>query len=123
MSRLESQAKAHYFTRGEWLKGKRGVVIVGSGPSGRILARWLEGDKAASAQVVAFVDNRPGPPDRTVMGVPAAGFVQAPPLEFLGAYRDCFFALCVGEEQGRAMMTTQFAALGLQPGRDYLRFI
>jgi len=114
------RAKAHYLAAGNWLKGKRGVLLAGSGPSGRILADYL---RSLEVPVTAFVDNHPGPPDRTVMGIPAQGFAQAPPVEFLARWADTFVALCVGESAGRVMMEQQLAAAGLMPIRDYLRFI
>jgi glycosyltransferase involved in cell wall biosynthesis len=113
-------AKAHYFAAGGWLAGKAGVVIAGSGPSGRVMAAHLRG---LEVPLRAFVDNRAGPPGRTVMGIPACGDPAGPPAAFLAAHRDAFFALCIGEAASRAAMMDRLEDMGLRQGRDYLRFI
>jgi hypothetical protein len=114
-------AKAHYFVQGGGLRGKAGVVIAGSGPSGRIMAAHL---RAMEVPLLSFVDNREGPPGRTVMGIPAAGYADGvPPPEFWAAHRNAFFMLCIGEVAGRDEMIRRLEAAGLRPGADYLRFI
>ena len=114
------RAKAHYFARGGWLRGKGGVVVAGSGPSGRVVAGAL---CANGVPVRGFMDNREGPPGRTVMGIPAHGFPDAVPEAFLAENRDAYFALCVGEAESRGDITARLEAAGLRPVRDFMRFI
>jgi glycosyltransferase involved in cell wall biosynthesis len=114
------QAKAHYFARGAWLDGKRGVMVAGTGPSGRVVAGALRANNVA---VSGFMDNRVGPPGRTVMGIPADGFPGCVPEDFLSTRRDCFFAVCVGEPESRDAIIARLCAVGMRPTRDFARFI
>lgn len=114
-------AKAHYFVQGGGLQGKTGVVIAGSGPSGRIMAAHL---RDLEVPLLSFVDNREGPPGRTVMGLPAVGYAEGvPPPEFWAAHKNAFFMLCIGEVAGRDEMIGWLEATGRRLGADYLRFI
>ncbi len=113
-------AKAHYLARGCWLKGKDGVVIAGTGPSGRIVAAALLRE---GVPIRCFVDHRAGPPGRTVMGLPAQGFPEGIPEEFLAEHAGAFLALCIGEAAARGQVSARLDALGLKAGRDYARFI
>ena len=114
------KAKAHYFAQGDWLQEKRGVLIAGTGPSGRILADCF---RAENIPVVGFVDNHAGPPDRTVKNIVAYGFDGPPPVEFIKDFRDTFIALCIGEPVGRFTMGNILSEASLSPGYDYMRFI
>ena len=113
-------AKAHHFAAGSWLRGKAGVVILGTGPSGRVVAAAL---RELEVPVLAFADNRPGPPGRTVMGVPAHGDPRGPGEDFLAAQGDAFFVLCIGEAQSREQIKERLEARGLREAEDFLRFI
>ncbi|MCZ6628648.1 MAG: glycosyltransferase family 2 protein [SAR324 cluster bacterium] len=113
-------AKAHYFAAGDWLNGKTGVVIAGTGPSGRVTAAAL---RELEVPLRAFVDNRSGPPGRRVMGIPAWGDPRGPSESFLATHRESFFLLCIGEPGSRKELAMRLEARGMRPGRDYLRFI
>ncbi len=113
-------AKAHYFARGAWLQEGREVVVAGTGPSGRVVAAALGKN---GAPIRAFMDNRRGPPGRTVMGIPAHGFPGRISRNFLAEHRDAFFALCIREEKSRNRIVAQFEAADLSPMRDFVRFI
>lgn len=114
------EAKAHYFAKGRWLDGRRGVVVAGSGPSGRVVATALRRERVV---VRCFVDNRPGPAGRTVMGIPAHGAKEPFPNALLEKYRDAFVLLCIGDKAGRNQVAERLSGLGLRPGKDFLRFI
>ena len=119
------RAKVHHFARGPWLRGaapgeRRGVVIGGSGNSGRAVAALL---RAEGVTVRCLLDNKVGPPGRTVRGVPAVGYPDAIPPEFFAAHAGAFYLSCIGEPDGRARLVTHLEANGLQPGRDWLLFL
>jgi glycosyltransferase involved in cell wall biosynthesis len=111
------RAKAHFFARGPWLNGKSGVVIGGSGPSGRNMAALLLEE---GVEVHCFLDNRMAPPNRKVMTLPAYGFPGEIPGEFFRAHRNAFFLSCIGEEQGRARLLHYLLMNGFAEERDYL---
>ena len=112
--------KARHLVEGDWLKGFTDVMIMGSGPSGRTLAESLQ---TRGVPIFGFSDNREGPPDRTVMGFPAFGFPDGPPLEFLTSHQKTFFALCIGRDQERLNLTRRLTDAGLKAGRHFFRFI
>ncbi len=114
------RAKAHYFARGSWMERKDGVVIGGTGPSGRVVASAL---LAEGVKVRGFVDNRAGPPGRTVMGIPAHGFPAEIPDEIFHRYRAAYFILCIGEASGRETFADRLINMGFAPDRDFTRFI
>ena len=111
------RAKAHFFARGPWLNGKSGVVIGGSGPSGRNMAALLMEE---GVEVNCFLDNRVAPPNRMVMTLPAYGFPDEIPGDFFHAHRNAFFLSCIGEEEGRAHLLHYLALNGFAEERDYL---
>lgn len=115
------RAKAHYLVRGPWLKhpdgSSRGVVIAGSGPSGRKMAKLLG---VAGVPVLAFVDNLAAPPNRTAMGIPAFGFPGEISTEFFQRYRQAFFLGCIGQPDGRGRIVRQLSAEGFAEQQDYL---
>jgi len=113
-------AKCKYLVEHGWLDGKDGVVVAGTGPSGRFVAEELARQGAA---IRAFIDNREGPPGRTVMEIPAHGFSGEIPGEIFQAHRDAFFVLCIGEPDGRAQFLARLESLGFNQGRDFTRFI
>ena len=81
------RAKVHYFARGGWMLGRSGVVIGGSGTSGRKVAALLA---EAGVPVRCFLDNKTGPPGRRVMGLPAFGYPEAIPAAFFAAHPGAF---------------------------------
>lgn len=114
------RAKAHYFARGDWLRHKNGVVIGGSGTSGRKVAALL---RAGNVPLRCFLDNRTGPPLRRVMDLPAFGYPEEIPAEFFAAHRDAFYLSCIGEDEGRARLVHHLHLNGFRQGRDYLLFM
>lgn len=114
------RAKAHYFARRFGKRLAAGVVIGGSGTSGRLAARVLE---AAGVAVRCLLDNRGGPPNRRVMGLPAFGWPGDIPAAFFAEHRGAFFLSCIGEEAGRRRLRRHLERHGLAEGRDWLRFV
>ncbi len=114
------RAKAHYFQQEGFPSGKSSILIAGTGPTGRQLAVALQ---EYQIPLAGFVDNRVGPPNRTVMGLPAYGFPHAIPQEFLQQMQNCFLALAVGENAGQAALIAQLEQHEWQCGQDFLRFI
>ncbi len=100
------KAKVHYFLKMGFLENKKGVVIAGTGPSGRKIASIFQ---KQSIPVLGFVDNHPGPPDRTVMDIPAYGFTEDQldrdlPDFFLERFKNMFIISAVGNEEGRSQL-------------------
>ncbi len=91
-------AKLHYFLQCGFLEEKKGVIIAGTGPSGRKIASFC---KEYDIAVLGFIDNRFGPPDRTVMGIPAWGVEDRIPQVVLDAFQDAFILLAIGSQKGR----------------------
>jgi hypothetical protein len=124
-----ARAKARHFAQGPWLHsgeaapgaagGRRAVVIAGSGPSGRTMARLLQAEGVA---VRCFLDDADGPPSRRVMGLPAHGFPGEIPPRYFEAHRGAFFLGCVAQEDGRGRLLRHFRRAGLASGRDFLLF-
>jgi len=113
------RAKAHYLRRDPRL-AERGAVIAGTGPTGRLAGKAL---REAGAAVLAFTDNSPGPPGRTVQGVPAHGFPEGTPDAFLEGWRHAHLVVCIGEPPARARFLAQLERLGFREGRDFTRFV
>lgn len=114
------RAKAHHFARGPWLRGRSGVVIGGSGNSGRAVARLLQ---AEGVPIHCLLDNKVGPPGRTVRGLPAVGYPDAIPPAFFRAHADAFYLSCIGEAEGRARLVRYLRGNGLNEQRDWLLFL
>jgi len=111
------EAKAHYFARGPWLENKRGVVIGGSGTSGRRMANLL---REEGVDVRCFLDNRVGPPGRKVLGLPAHGYPDEIPGSFFAAHRDAFFLSCIGQPEGRERLLRHLHREGFAQEIDYM---
>ena len=114
------RAKVHHFVRGPWLRQRSGVVVGGSGGSGRRVATLL---RAEGIPVHCLLDNKTGPPDRTVRGFPAHGYPEAIPADFFAAFPEAYFLSCIGEAGGRARLVHQLEANGLRRGADWQLFL
>lgn len=114
------KAKAHYFFKTEMGREKRKIVIAGTGPSGRTVARLLMN---SGRKVHCFVDNLRGPEGREVMGIRAHGFDGPVPPGFFHELKDPFCILCIGDDEGRDHFIAQIEGAGMSWGRDYVRFI
>ncbi len=114
------RAKAHYFVKRGLLEKKRSVVIAGTGPSGREVARLL---LCEGVTVACFVDNREGPGGRTVMGIPAFGFPSPAPEGFFRACAGSYFIVCIGDEAGRRDFERGLQRASLRQGKDFMRFL
>ncbi|MBF0279962.1 MAG: glycosyltransferase [SAR324 cluster bacterium] len=111
-------AKLHYFLKCGFLENKKGVIIAGTGPSGRKIASLC---KELEIPVLGFIDNRPGPPQRTVMDIPAWGIEDEIPEEVLEIFQDSIVLLAIGSKKGRQQWIDllQFHAVQI----DYIRFL
>lgn len=116
------EAKVHYFLKSGFLKEKKGVVIAGTGSSGRKIATRF---KAFEIPLLCFVDNRTGPPDRTVMGIPAYGIATQIPEVLFKILRDAFVILAIGDQKGREhlLQLLDTATLPKDEKIEFLRFI
>ena len=92
------EAKVHYLIEFGKVKNRRGVLIVGSGPTGRQAAKSFEN---RGVRILGFVDNRQGPEDRHVKKWPAWGFYDLPPPKFLDKFRDTLIVLAIGDSEGQ----------------------
>ena len=110
-------AKAHYFARKFRREGLDEVWILGSGSSGRSLAKALLAEKVP---VAGFLDRVEGPPGRMVMGLPALRW-QTVGRETFGAKKTQIL-LCVGHTKGRAEVETHLQERGFRPSEDYIPF-
>ena len=72
--------------------------------------------------VLGFIDNRPGPPDRTVMGVPAWGMEQSIPQAVLDICPEAFILLAIGDKKGREQLTPLLKNPP-SPNIDFVRFL
>ena len=112
------RAKVHYLLESGMLKRFYGVLIAGTGPTGRELARaFLE----RKVPLAGFVDNRRGPPERKVLGFPAWGFPGGVQLEILRRFPDQLIVLGIGDSEGQAMMTRLLRENGWKENEDFLR--
>jgi len=94
------EAKVHYLLEFGLLKKNQGVLIAGTGPTGRQAAQSFEN---RGVRLLGFVDNRPGPPNRQVKGLPAWGFKKLPPLEFINKFRNNLIVLGIGDATGQKL--------------------
>ena len=114
------EAKAHYMLEYGLLKNRRGVLIAGSGPTGRQAADSFE---KLGVKILGYVDNRPGPPDRKVKSRPAWGFRDLPPAEFLEKFRDALILLAIGDSEGQRAFADLLRKQSLIENRDFVRVI
>jgi len=128
LSRLEDiykrpamfSAKVHYLLEFGKLNNRRGVVIVGSGPTGRQVAKSFEN---RGVLVLGFIDNRYGTKDRKVKNLPAWGFQNLPPPEFLQQFRDTLIVLAVGDYRGQTDFLNLLLKLGFVENYDFVKVI
>ncbi len=113
-------AKIHYLLEFGRLKNRRGVLIAGSGPTGRQAAQSFE---KRGVTLLGFVDNRPGPPDRRVKGLPARGFSKLPPAEFMNQFRDALIVLAIGDAAGQSEFAELLRQSGFVENQDFVRVI
>ncbi len=114
------EAKAHYLMEFGLLKNRRGVLIAGSGPTGRQAAISL---KKRGVKIIGYVDNRPGPPDRKIKSLPAWGFRDLPPEKFLEKFRDTLILLAIGDYRGQKEFADLLRKLGFIENSDFVRVI
>ena len=114
------EAKAHYMLEYGLLKNRRGVLIAGSGPTGRQAAHSFE---KRGVKILGYVDNRPGPPDRKVKSWPAWGFRDLPPAEFLEKFRDALILLAIGDSEGQRAFADLLRKQSFIENRDFVRVI
>ena len=114
------EAKAHYMLEYGLLKNRRGVLIAGSGPTGRQAAESFE---KRGVKILGYVDNRPGPPDRKVKSRPAWGFRDLPPAEFLEKFRDALILLAIGDSEGQRAFADLLRKQSFIENRDFVRVI
>ena len=116
------QAKAHFFAKkaSSFLENKDNIIIAGSGSSGKMACSALA---LANVKTDAFVDNIPGGPDRTVVGLPAVTLLPENAEFFFRERKNTFFLLCIGVPEGRVMMENLLEKYGFRVVKDYLRFI
>ena len=110
-------AKAHYFARKFRRDGLDQVWILGSGSSGRSLAKALLAEKVP---VAGFLDRIEGPPGRTVMGLPTNRW-QTVGRHTFGA-KKTLILLCVGHTKGRSEVETHLQDQGFRLSEDYIPF-
>jgi glycosyltransferase involved in cell wall biosynthesis len=114
------QAKAHYFARFRGNDSKAGLVIIGSGHTGRMVGQALQRERIP---VVGFVDNAEGGPQRTIGGIPVFRFDFEHPAIFFRRFAAHVFGVCIGIAEVRLQIENILQSHGLRPGRDYFRFI
>ena len=114
------EAKAHYMLEFGLLKNRLGVLIAGSGPTGRQVAESFE---KRGVKILGYVDNRPGPPDRKVKSRPAWGFRDLPPAEFLEKFRDALILLAIGDSKGQRAFAKLLRKHGFIENSDFIRVI
>ena len=113
-------AKIHFLLEFGRLKNRMGVLIVGSGPTGRQAAKSFENREV---KLLGFVDNRQGPPDRQVKDKPAWGFPDLPPAEFLEQFRDALIVLAIGDAEGQRVFLELLQKNGFVENLDFVRVI
>jgi glycosyltransferase involved in cell wall biosynthesis len=113
------RAKVHYFMKKGLMGGKRSVVIAGTGPSGREVARLLI---RVGIKIRCFVDNLRGPEGRTVMGIQAFGF-DGQMGNFFHQFGDSYFAICIGDDAGRENFIQGLEGASREQGKDFMRFV
>ncbi len=114
------EAKTHFLLEYGRLNKRRGVLIVGSGPTGRQAAQSFENREV---KLLGFVDNRQGPPDRQVKNRPAWGFPDLPPAEFLEQFRDVLIVLAIGDAAGQRAFSELLQKNCFVENYDFVRVI
>ena len=114
------EAKANYMMEYGLLKNRRGVLIAGSGPTGKQAAHSFE---KRDVNILGYVDNRPGPPDRKVKSCPAWGFHNLPPAKFLDKFRDSLILLAIGDSEGQRAFAELLRKLDFIENSDFVRVI
>ena len=114
------RAKVHYFLNCGFLKNKKGVVIAGTGPSGRNIASFF---REKGIAVLGFIDNRPGPPNRTVMGIPAWGIDGSLPDELMALMGETYLVLAIGGKNEYRKWIRLIKSHALQTAIEFKRFI
>lgn len=114
------KAKIHYWLQAGWHSSKRGILIAGAGNSGRNVLREL---RRHQVEPLAMIDNLVGPPGRKIMGVPAFGFPEGAPPEFIKEYRDCYLMLAIGDSKATQHWVAALEQAGLRWPEDYHRFM
>ncbi|MEE1578003.1 MAG: glycosyl transferase family 2, partial [Deltaproteobacteria bacterium] len=95
-----------------------GVLIAGTGPTGRELARAFQ---ERDVQLAGFFDNRLGPPERSVLGHPAWGFPEGVPFEFFEPFKQHLVVLGIGDKEGQTMMTRLLLENGWLENQHFVR--
>ena len=112
------RAKVHYLLISGMMDPFEYVLIAGTGPTGRELARaFLEKE----VSLAGFVDNRLGPPERKVLGYPAWGFPDGVPIKFLESFSKSLIVLGIGDQQGQSMMTQLLRQNGWVENQSFVR--
>ena len=114
------RAKVHYLRESGVLQQKKGVLLAGTGPSGREIARCFQEQQIP---ILGFLDNLPGPPDRTVMNIPAWGFKDEIPDSFIKPFEEAIVIICVGDKTGREALITYLKRNDFEEGRNIIRFV
>ena len=112
------RAKVHYLLQSGMLDPYEGVLIAGTGPTGRELARAFQ---ERDVQLAGFVDNRLGPPERSVLGHPAWGFPEGVPFEFFEPFKQHLVVLGIGDKEGQTMMTRLLLENGWLENQHFVR--
>ena len=114
------RAKVHYFLQCGFLNKKKGVVIAGTGPSGRNIASFF---REKGIAVLGFTDNRPSPPNRTVMGIPAWGIDESLPDELLSLMEETYVILAIGGKNGYQQWVQLMNRHALRNAIEFKRFL
>ncbi|MBF0351213.1 MAG: glycosyltransferase [SAR324 cluster bacterium] len=112
-------AKVHYLLQSGLVSQDHYPVIFGTGPSGRELARSLI---ASGIAVQRFVDNLQGPPDRTVMGIPAS-HQQEPIASWMPEDKHRVRILLALSSESIELIKSELRKQGLQENREYFQMI
>ena len=114
------EAKTHFLLKYGRLNNRRGVLIVGSGPTGRQAAQSFEN---RDVKLLGFVDNRQGPTNRRIKNRPAWGFPDLPSAEFLEQFRDVLIVLAIGDAIGQRAFSELLKKNYFVENHDFVRVI
>ena len=114
------EAKVHYLLEFGKLKNRRGVLIIGSGPTGREAAKSFE---KRGIRILGFIDNREDSGNRKIKNWPAWGFPELPNPQFLEKFRNAFIILAIGDYDGQKAFSGLLKSLGFLENYDFVRFI